>query len=133
MLERPPAWAGLWALTAVLLAVGAVPPLVGSPPNAPPRLLYAALGAMFAACGLIAWRRRPDNLSGRWMVAAGFGFFVAPVLLDFGSPALEAISDALNTAWAVPMVALLVSFEHGGRLGDTDRVLVGALATSLVL
>src|SRR4051812_22279152 len=108
----PRFWPGLWALTAVLFAAAIVPPLVGSPANAPPRLLYAALGGAFAACGLIAWRRRPDNHSGQWMLAAGFGFFVAPVLLDFDSATLETISDALNTAWAIPMVALLVSFVH---------------------
>jgi MYXO-CTERM domain-containing protein len=75
MLDRPVVWAGLWALIAVLLAVAAVPAIVDSPPNAPPRLLYTALGGMLAVCGLLAWRRRPENHSGRWMLAAGLGFF----------------------------------------------------------
>ena len=84
--HRPRFWAAWWALTGTLFALALVPPLISSPPNAPPRLLYAALGGTFAACGLIAWRRRPDDLSGRWMVAAGLGFFVAPVLLVLDSP-----------------------------------------------
>src|SRR3954470_24935058 len=105
----PRFWPGLWALTAVLCAAAAVPPLVDSPPNAPPRLLYTALGGAFAACGLVAWRRRPDNLSGQWMLAAGLGFFVAPVLLDFGSETLEDVSDQTNALWGIPMIALLLT------------------------
>ena len=41
------------------------------------QVVYRLIGGSFAACGLIAWRRRPDSRSGLLMAAAGVGFFVS--------------------------------------------------------
>ena len=35
------------------------------------QVIYRLIGGSFAACGLIAWRRRPDSRSGLLMTAAG--------------------------------------------------------------
>src|SRR5918997_3942416 len=43
-------------------------------------VVFTLIGGSFAACGLVAWRRRPDSRSGMLMTAAGFAFFVNPVL-----------------------------------------------------
>ena len=39
-------------------------------------VVFTLVGGSFAACGLLAWRRRPDSRSGLLMVATGFLFFV---------------------------------------------------------
>src|SRR5689334_7091407 len=45
-----------------------------------PAIVFNLVGGSFAACGLIAWRRRPDSRAGPLMTVTGFAFF-APVLL----------------------------------------------------
>ena len=46
-------------------------------------VVFRIVGGLFAACGLVAWRRRPDNHSGRLMTATGFAFLASPLLLQF--------------------------------------------------
>ena len=65
----------MWTL--VLVAeIGALAPfLLGEPgPIEPVDVVFRLVGGSFAACGLIAWRRRPDSRSGLLMTATGFGF-----------------------------------------------------------
>src|SRR3954453_24034472 len=62
--------------------------LVNGPvtPFVPVLIVFRIVGGLFAACGLVAWRRRPDNHSGRLMTATGFAFLASPFLLQFESP-----------------------------------------------
>src|SRR6185369_5774687 len=63
----------VWVL-AYFLVNGPVAPL-------PPVLVvFRIVGGLFAACGLVAWRRRPDNHSGRLMTATGLAFLASPLL-----------------------------------------------------
>ena len=74
-------WLALWA--AVIAAeFGALVPVIfpGEEPVPAVQVVYRLVGGSFAACGLIAWRRRPDSRSGALMTATGFGFFVSPLL-----------------------------------------------------
>ena len=82
-------------------------------------------GGVFAACGLIAWRRRPDSLTGALMVATGFGLLVEPVFAQVDSPALRLVGDLLEDAWAIPMIALLLTYLSGGRLEGDRRPRAG--------
>ena len=50
------------------------------------QVVYRLIGGSFAACGLIAWRRRPDSRSGLLMAAAGVGFFVSAIISQFDPP-----------------------------------------------
>jgi hypothetical protein len=77
-------------------------------------VVYRLVGA-FAACGLIAWRRRPDSRAGKLMTATGFGFFVAPVLTQFASPLAVTAVMLFADLWAIALVALVLTFATGGR------------------
>ena len=74
-------WWLLWA-AAALAELAALAPVVlagGSPVEAVD-VVFRLIGGSFAACGLIAWRRRPDSRIGLLMTATGFAFFVSPLL-----------------------------------------------------
>lgn len=43
-------------------------------------VVLALIGGSFAACGLIAWQRRPDSYSGLLMLATAVSFLAPPVL-----------------------------------------------------
>ena len=51
------------------------------------QVIYRLIGGSFAACGLIAWRRRPDSRSGMLMAAAGVGFFLSAIISQFDAAA----------------------------------------------
>src|SRR4051812_22330499 len=56
----------------------------------PPLPGYAVInrlsGISFMACGLIAWRQRPDSAVGRLLTVTGFGVLLSPVLVQLHSP-----------------------------------------------
>jgi signal transduction histidine kinase len=119
--------AEVWVLVHFLL-IGPVAPL-------PPVLVvFRIVGGLFAACGLVAWQRRPDNHSGRLMTATGFAFLASPLLLQFESPLLRTMGLLLRNVWLLLLVAILLTFLSGGRLRTRmDRVLVGAIAVDLLV
>src|SRR3954470_24310181 len=118
--------AGVAALIPVLLGRG--PPLPG----------YAVInrlsGISFMACGLIAWRQRPDGAVGRLLTVTGFGFLLSPVLVQLHSPVAFTGDLLLGDLWIVLFVALFLSFVTGGRLTSTlDVILVGAFLVDLLV
>jgi signal transduction histidine kinase len=124
----PAFWAALWALL-VAAETAAVTSIVFADDPVPGyRAIFRLVGGAYVACGLIGWRRRPDSYSGPLMVAVGFGLLVEPVFSQFDNPTIRLFGDLLEDVWAIPMVALLVTFLHGGRLeGTAERVLVGVV------
>jgi hypothetical protein len=52
-------------------------------------------------CGLVAWRRRPDNHSGLLMTATGFALFASPLLAQVGSPLAKTSALVLPDLWVV--------------------------------
>ena len=128
-MHGPVFWAALWAaaVAAELVALSSI--VLADEPVAGFRALFRLVGGAFVACGLVAWRRRPDSRSGLLMVLAGFGLLVEPVFAHVDSPTLRFFGDILEDAWAIAMIALLLSFTSGGRLATrADRVLVGVIA-----
>jgi signal transduction histidine kinase len=118
--------AGLAALIPVLFSRG--PPLPG----------YAVInrlsGVSFMACGLLAWRQRPDSAVGRLLTVAGFGVLLSPVLVQLDSPMAVTADLLFGDLWIVLFVALFLSFVTGGRLTSTvDLILVGTLLVDLLL
>jgi signal transduction histidine kinase len=127
------AWVALWT-AAVLGEFGSLAPLLtGAGPFAEPvNLVFRLVGGSFTACGLIAWRRRPDNHSGRLMTATGFAFYVAPLLGLIDHPLAQTLGYWLPDLWILFFVPLLLTFLTGGRLRTrADRVLVGAVAAEV--
>ena len=96
------------------------------------QVVYRLVGGSFAACGLIAWRRRPDSRSGLLMAAAGFGFFVSALSASSTPPLAQTACLLLQELWAPFFVALLLTLLTGGRLESrVDWLLVGAFVLAL--
>jgi signal transduction histidine kinase len=128
-------WAAMWAAAAAA-EFGVLVPVIFAhgAPHPGYDIAFRLLGGSFAACGLIAWRRRPDSRSGALMVAAAAGFFVAPLFFQFEAPIAQTIAVLLNDIWTIPFIALLLTFLTGGRVQTLiDRVLVGVFVLALVV
>jgi signal transduction histidine kinase len=123
------------AAAAVAAEIAVLAPVVLGTESAPGyRIAFRLVGGAFVACGIVAWRRRPDSLSGALMVATGFGLFVEPIFAQFDPAALRALGDMFEDVWGIFIVALLLTILTGGRLVSTvDRVLVGAFVAILGL
>src|SRR3954470_22646966 len=130
--HRPGFWILLWAVTIAAELGALLPELVGSGPTPPAwEVAFLLIGGSFAACGLVAWRRRPENRSGGLMVATGLSFLAGPLLEQFNSPVMQTLSLLVGDLWIVLLVVLLLAFPSGRPLRSaTDRVLVAALAFS---
>ncbi len=127
-------WVVLWA-AAVAAEFGALAPfLFGHGPVAPVDVVFRLVGGSFAACGLIAWHRRPDNHSGRLMTAVGFALFVTPLLSQIDAPLAQTVALWLPDLWVLFFVPLVLTLLTGGRLRtQADRTLVGVLLVALLV
>jgi signal transduction histidine kinase len=122
-------WAALWvaaaAGTAGSLALFVVQRNL---PVDPVQVVLRLVGASFAACGLVAWRRRPDNRSGLLMTLAGFAVFLAPVLGLLDDPVARTLALWLSDLWLLFFVPLVLTLLAGGRLRTrADRAITGAV------
>jgi signal transduction histidine kinase len=127
--HRPGVWILLWGVT-IAAEMGAIlPELAGrGPPPAAWEVALRLVGGSFAACGLVAWRRRPENRSGRLMVATGLSFLAGPLFGQFDAPVMQTLALLLHDLWLVLLVVLLLSFPSGRPLRSaTERGLVGVL------
>src|SRR3954468_22881813 len=111
------AWAGLWSLAAVLELVALLPIVTdrGAPVTGPAVVLNL-VGGSFAACGLIAWRRRPDSRSGALMTATGFAFFVPALLFPRDSSLAVTIASLVADLWILFFVPLILTLLTAGRM-----------------
>src|SRR3954464_7668641 len=127
-------WTALWGVVAAA-EFAALLPLVTAPGTVSPLgLVYRLVGGSFAACGLIAWHRRPDNRSGFLLTVAGLCFFLFPLLSQIHVPTAQTLAMLANDYWTIPFVALLLTYVTGGRLGArVDRALVGLFVLSIGL
>src|SRR4051794_34326554 len=74
-------WLALWTGTAPARFVAQIPaPTARGPPVPLEEVLHNLSGVSFAACGLVAWRRRPDSAIGLMLTVAGFGVLVSAIL-----------------------------------------------------
>ncbi|MBV9192902.1 MAG: sensor histidine kinase [Solirubrobacterales bacterium] len=123
----------LW-VTAAAAQWGALRPVVTGEHAAPSVILYHLVGASFAACGLLAWYRRPDGRTGRLMVVTGFLFFARPLLSRIDWSVAQTVGVAIGNLWVVTFVALLVSFRSRPRgWMISERVVIGAFVLSEVV
>jgi signal transduction histidine kinase len=130
--RRRGSWAALWAAAAVA-ELGVLVPLVRGPVD-PVEVILRLIGGSFAACGLVAWRRRPDSRSGLLMTATGFAFLVPALLRDREGLFAQTIGIWLSDLWTLFFVPLLLTYLTGGRLRTrVDRALVAAAAVEIVV
>src|SRR3954447_1324460 len=111
------AWAGLWSLAAVLELVALLPIVTerGAPVTGP-AIVLNLVGGSFAACGLIAWHRRPDSRSGALMTATGFAFFVPALLFPRDSSLAVTTASLVADLWILFFVPLILTLLTAGRL-----------------
>ncbi|MBP2324967.1 signal transduction histidine kinase [Kibdelosporangium banguiense] len=131
----PVFWILLWAAV-VAAEFGALVPVLfeRDVPVEAVDVVFRLIGGSFAACGLIAWHRRPDNRSGPLMTVTGFAFFVSPLSGQLDWPAARAVSMWLPDLWVLFFVLLVLTFLTGGRVQTkADRVLAGAVLVELVI
>ncbi len=125
--------AGLW-LTAAAAEWAALRPVVFQEHVEPEVVLYHVVGGSFAACGLLAWRRRPESRAGPLMVVTGLLFFVHGTLGRLHSSFAETIGIAVSNWWIVTFAALLVWFPGGRRRwAASERFIIGAFVVAEVV
>jgi len=134
---RPKAvvWVVLWTAAGVLELLALLPVVTdrGAPVTGP-GIVFSLVGGSFAACGLIAWRRRPDSRSGALMTATGFAFFTLPLLGPRDSELAQKIGELTADWWIFFFVALLLTFLTAGRLRTRlDKALVASFALPVVV
>ena len=102
------------------------------PPVPGYEVIHTLSGVSFAACGLVAWRRRPDSAVGRLLTLAGFGCSWPRSSSQIDSPLAFTVATLVGEMWIIVYAALILSFVTGGRLVSTvDRVLVGMFFVGL--
>jgi signal transduction histidine kinase len=124
----------LWTV-AVAAELAALLPIVtdrGAPVTGPAVVLNL-VGGSFAACGLIAWRRRPDSRSGMLMTATGFAFFVPALLGPRDSPLAVTIASLVADLWILFFVPLILTLLTAGRMRSrADRWLLLAFVVPCI-
>ena len=127
-------WLALWLAVAAAGAIALIPVFDGDPPVPGNEVIHRLSGLSFAACGLVAWRRRPDSAVGPMLTLAGFGVVLAEILTQIDSALTFTAALLLGEVWIVVYAALILSFVSGGRLQSTvDRVLVGMFLVGLLV
>src|SRR4051794_1393873 len=128
-------WPALWVSTAAAGFVAQLPALTGGGAPVPlEEVLHNLSGVSFAACGLIAWRRRPDSAVGPMLTVAGFGVLLSAILGQVDSSVAFTLVLLFGELWIALYAALILSFVTGGRLTTRiDVVLVEAFVFGLLV
>jgi signal transduction histidine kinase len=129
-----PRWIVLWALIVVAELVAIGPAIIDrGPPVDDWDVAFRLVGGTFAACGLIAWRRRPDSRAGPAMVLTGFAWLIGPLLRELDWPVADTLALVLGDVWIVLLAALLLSYPSGGLPPSAaDRAVVAAFALAFI-
>ena len=125
--------AGLW-LAAAAAEWAALRPVIFQEHVRPEVVLYHVVGGSFAACGLLAWHRRPESLAGPLMVVTGMLFFVHGTLGRLHSSLAETFGIAVSNYWIITFAVLLVWFPGGRRRwGASEKFVIGAFVVAEVV
>ena len=135
--DRPAAfWVTLWVVVAAA-EFGALVPVIwshGEPVEAW-QVVFRLIGGSFAACGLIAWHRRPDSRSGAAHDRHGLRLPRRARCSPRSRPALaQTAAIVTSDLWAIPFSALMLTFLTGGRLvSSIDRWAVASFVLPLII
>ena len=119
----------LWGIgAAAALAGAAIVPLLATADGTNERGLWIALdlviGYGFAAVGLFAWYRRPDNAVGALMVLTSFAWYLA-ILKRVDPPLLFSVGVLVENLFVVTAIHLVLAFPTGKLERNFDRWLLG--------
>src|SRR3954452_4560917 len=128
-------WLALWISAAAAGFVAQIPALFDrGPPVAANEVFHNLSGVSFAACGLVAWRRRPDSAVGPMLTATGFGVLLSAILGQVDSPLAFTVVLLFGELWIALYAALILSFVTGGQLATRiDVLLVDAFVFGLLV
>jgi signal transduction histidine kinase len=93
-----------------------------------PYELKVLIGVSFAASGLYAWGRRPENPIGPLMTALGCTALLGHVLVQAHSSPLFTAGIWVGDAWVVLFVCFLLAVPHGHLKRGFDVFIVGLFA-----
>src|SRR3954453_2147211 len=133
--RSPWVWLALWGAAAAAGVIAQIPrPTAPAPPVPAEEVLHNLSGVSFAACGLIAWHRRPDSAVGLMLTITGFGVLLSAILGQVDSPLAFTLVLLFGELWIALYAALILSFVTGGRLTTRiDLVLVDAFVFGLLV
>jgi PAS domain S-box-containing protein len=121
--ERP--W--LVALAAGLVAGGIALALVLTSDHVENTALQSVLGLVlgwsFIGSGIFAWARRPENRTGRLMVAVGFVWFLGSLSAS-NSSVVYTIGTAFGALSLAAFIHLLFAFPNGRLEWRSERIIV---------
>ena len=128
-------WLALWTAVAAASFAALIPVLFDSgPPMATNDVIHSLSGTSFAACGLVAWRRRRDSAVGPMLTIAGFGVLVPEILGQVDAPLAFTLVLLFGELWIMVYAALILSFATGGRLTSAlDLAIVQMFFVGLVV
>jgi signal transduction histidine kinase len=112
---------------ALAAGIGAAALMAGAPEKPPGGAEIAVsllVGWSFVASGLIAWERRPGNVTGKVMVATGFAWF-AHELVWATAPLPWTLGQLLESTYLLGAGFLLVSFPDGRLRTTGERWVLG--------
>ncbi len=99
-----------------------------------PRVVVYNMSALvFLTTGLIAWRRRPGNPTGRQIMAIGFLATLPVIAIRSTVPWLVAIGHVMAGSGEVVLVYILLAYPWGRLSNRFDRWAVSVLAIIFVL
>jgi len=99
-----------------------------------PRIVVYNMSALvFLTTGLIAWRRRPGNPTGRQLMAIGFLETLPVIAIRSTVPWLIAIGHVIGGSGEVVLVYILLAYPWGRLSNRFDRWAVSVLAITFVL
>src|SRR3954470_13237972 len=118
-------WLTLWISVAAAGLICQIPARSDSAGPVPANeVIHNLSGVSFAACGLIAWRRRPDSAVGPMLTVTGFGVLLSAILGQVDSPLAFTLALLFGELWIALYAALILSFVTGGRLTTRIDVLL---------
>ncbi|WP_395728399.1 histidine kinase [Nakamurella sp.] len=114
---------GIAALMSLLVLVELAVPSTAAVSAA--SVLDAIAVAAYTVTGLVAWRRRPHNRTGRLMVAVAAGLLVAG-MSDDDLPALRFVGQVTESLPLAMLIHLLLAYPSGRLDGRPARITVAA-------
>jgi PAS domain S-box-containing protein len=90
-------------------------------------IITPLVGWAFVLAGLVGWSRRPDNGTGRLLVAAGGTFLVFAALWAANNSLLYTIGNAFGALYLAVFLQLLISYPTGRLQAGLERRLVASL------
>ena len=96
-------------------------------------VLFRAVGGSFIACGLIAWRRRPDNPTGALMALTGFLFFAEPLLAEADAWVAFTLAQVTANWWTVTFAVMILGFPNGTIGRVFDALIIGGFVLNQVV